>query len=72
MHLSYAIGTPTIAIFSSRGYPVKWYPSCSEFVLRKQNYLCVKCYNVCKDNNICLREITPAQVLEKIDLILTY
>jgi ADP-heptose:LPS heptosyltransferase len=67
MHLSYAVGTPVIAIFSSRDYKRKWYPpEGKNFVLRNENIYCTDCFmNVCTGEK-CLVKIKPENVINLI------
>lgn len=68
MHLSYAVGTPVIAIFSSRDYPDKWFPpnDGKNAVLRNYNVFCNNCFNKeCYDNK-CIKGITPKAVIDKL------
>lgn len=69
MHLSYAVGTPVIAIFSGRDYPGKWYPpdDGKNIVVRNHLPQCVKCFkNEC--DNLCLKQIKPEQLIDKIKI----
>jgi lipopolysaccharide heptosyltransferase II len=68
MHLSYAVGTPVIAIFSGRDYPDKWFPPKDQknIVIRNSTGTCKSCFNVPCDN-LCLKQIIPGDVLKKIE-----
>jgi ADP-heptose:LPS heptosyltransferase len=68
MHLAYAVGTPLIAIFSSRDYASKWYPPNENFIFRENKRLCTKCLDICIDKNACLYSIKPAQIINAIEL----
>lgn len=57
MHLAYAVGTPLIAIFSSRDYAGKWFPPLNNITLKSDKLICVDCFKKCKRNNECLRNI---------------
>ncbi|MFN3874262.1 MAG: glycosyltransferase family 9 protein, partial [Ignavibacterium sp.] len=48
MHLAYAVGTPLIAIFSSRDYAGKWFPPENEknIVFRNNDIYCTTCFSV--------------------------
>lgn len=73
MHLSYAVGTPVIALFSNRDYPIHWYPpyNGNNFVFRANNIDCCICLKeICPYNNKCMRAITPEMVIEKIKTML--
>ncbi len=70
MHLTYAVNTPVIGIFSGRDYANKWYPLKENLTFRIQNIVCVDCLNECKNNNECLRNIKPTQIFNAIDDII--
>jgi ADP-heptose:LPS heptosyltransferase len=64
MHLSYSVGTPTIALFSNRDLPGKWFPPQREnVVFRATNISCAACLSETCGNNICMQVITPDAVL---------
>ncbi len=70
MHLAYAVGTPLIAIFSSRDYEGKWYPPENEknIVFRNNNIYCANCFsNECNDN-LCLKEIKSQKIINTLNL----
>ena len=70
MHLAYAVGTPLIAIFSSRDYAGKWFPPENEknIVLRNNDIYCATCFSVECNSNLCMKEIKPEHIIEKINL----
>lgn len=72
MHLSYAVGTPTIALFSSRDFPGKWFPPESEInkVFRTPGVSCSLCLSETCKNNICMQAIHPAGVIEQAEQLL--
>jgi ADP-heptose:LPS heptosyltransferase len=72
MHLSYAVGTPVIAIFSSRDYPNKWFPpeNGKNIVFRNNNIFCQGCFSEECDDNRCLKEIKPANIIAKLDSLI--
>ena len=72
MHLSYAVGTPTIALFSSRDFPGKWFPpeNSNNKVFRAPNVSCSLCLSETCHNNICMQVIQPAQVIEQAEQLL--
>jgi ADP-heptose:LPS heptosyltransferase len=71
MHLSYAVGTPTIALFSSRDLPGKWYPpEGTNYVFRKENVHCEACFSEVCNNNICMQAILPEEVIELAEQVL--
>lgn len=65
MHLSYAVGTPTIAIFSSRDLPGKWFSPEPENVFRSAGIFCEACYSEICRNNICMQMILPESVIAR-------
>jgi len=73
MHLAYAVGTPLIAIFSSRDYAGKWFPpeDGENIILRNDIILCTDCFDSCKRSNECLKKIKPMKVIGIFKLILT-
>ncbi len=72
MHLSYAVGTPVIALFSSRDFPGRWYPPNNGVnrIFRTENVHCAICLSDTCTNNICMQAIKPAQVIEAINELL--
>ena len=69
MHLAYAVGTPLIAIFSSRDYAGKWFPPANEknIVFRNNDVYCANCFNEEVNGNKCLREIIPQKIIERLN-----
>ena len=68
MHMSYAVSTPTIAIFSARDLPGKWYPPVeNNLVLRAKGIACEACMSEVCHNNICMQAILPEQVIEAVE-----
>ncbi len=58
MHLSYAVGTPVLGIFSSRDFQQKWFPPKGNIALRNNLVPCSLCFSeVCADN-ICMKGIS--------------
>lgn len=57
MHLSYAAGTPVLAIFSSRDFPNKWFPPQGSLVLRNNDIQCSLCLSETCPDNICMKGI---------------
>lgn len=69
MHLSYAVGTPVVAVFSARDYPNKWFPpsASGSAVLRRTDIRCSPCFlDQCPFENRCLRLVTPEQVIREL------
>jgi ADP-heptose:LPS heptosyltransferase len=57
MHLSYAVGTPVIGLFSSRDFQEKWFPPSPSIALRNYNVHCSLCFSETCSNNICMQGI---------------
>jgi ADP-heptose:LPS heptosyltransferase len=60
MHLSYAIGTPVIGLFSNWEFPNTWHPPNNNLnvALRAKNIPCEVCLlTECPYNNLCINEI---------------
>jgi heptosyltransferase-3 len=71
MHLSYGVGTPTIALFSSRDLPGKWYPPLDRNVFfRTPDVPCQACFSETCNNNICMQAISPEQVIAEAENLL--
>lgn len=70
MHLSYAVGTPVYAIFSARNYRGKWNPPTDGKNKTFVDYgvPCAGCMNAPCADNICMKQITPGQVIQSIQL----
>ncbi len=66
MHISYSVGTPTIALFSSRDFPGKWYPPENEknVVFRSANIPCSICIGKSCEKNICMDKIATQEVIK--------
>lgn len=62
MHLSYAVGTPVLAIFSSRDFPNKWFPPVGNQVLRNNHIHCSLCLSETCADNICMKGIPLEKV----------
>ncbi len=73
MHLSYAVGTPVLGLFSSRDFAGKWYPPDDGYNLafRTENVHCSICFSETCGNNICMQAIKPAQVIQYMTEMLT-
>ena len=73
MHLSYAVGTPVVAIFSCRDYPIKWYPPIwnKNYVFRADKIDCECCFvETCLYDNRCINAIGVEAVFGKVVEIL--
>ncbi|WP_331774354.1 glycosyltransferase family 9 protein [Sulfurospirillum sp. 1612] len=65
MHLSYAVGTKVIGIFSARGFRGKWYPPKDlGIVLRDNNIECNLCYKETCEHLSCLKNITSNKIID--------
>jgi heptosyltransferase-1 len=68
LHLSYAVGTPVIGIFSNRDYPEQWFPPkiVLNHAFRADNIPCTICLReICNMEKICMHAIRPADVIAK-------
>ena len=65
MHLSYAVGTPTVALFSSRDFKGAWFPpeDGKNIVFRSEGIECALCLSNTCANNICMQAISPLPVI---------
>lgn len=76
LHMAYSVGTPVIGLYSSREYPGKWFPpeDNGNFAFRTKNVECSICWqkgvNKQCNNNICMQQIVPENVIEKAEEIL--
>lgn len=71
MHLSYAVGTPVVALFSSRDFPDKWFPpEKGNVVFRTPEVHCSLCLSETCPNNICMQQIKPVKVIEAMESLL--
>jgi heptosyltransferase-3 len=64
MHLSYAVSTPVVAVFTSRDFIGTWFPPKSEknIVFRSDDIPCSICLSEFCANNICIQQIRPSSV----------
>lgn len=69
MHMSYAVNTPTIALFSCRDLPGKWYPPLTKnnIVFRTEAVECEACFSETCNNNICMKAILPEKIIQIIN-----
>jgi heptosyltransferase-2 len=71
MHLSYAVGTKVLAIFSARDFRGKWYPPEKlGYVFRDEDIKCRLCYKESCDDVKCLKNIQPGVIINKLKGIL--
>lgn len=72
MHLSYTVGTPVCALFSARNYKGKWNPPKDNrnSVFSDYSVSCAGCMNKPCDDNICMKNITPEEVIQSIKHVL--
>jgi heptosyltransferase-2 len=67
MHLSYAVGTKVIALFSARGFRKKWYPPKDMgIILRDDRIECRLCYAEKCEHLSCLKNIRVEEVIKQI------
>jgi ADP-heptose:LPS heptosyltransferase len=71
MHLSYAVGTPVLALFSARDYPGLWFPPAAlGRVFRNTDLACAGCLSArCADNQ-CLKRVAPDAVVRALEPLL--
>jgi ADP-heptose:LPS heptosyltransferase len=64
MHLTYAVGTPLVALFSSRDFPGKWFPPDNgrSTVFRTPNVPCSLCLSETCGDNVCMKAIKTGMV----------
>ena len=68
MHLSAAVGTPCVAIFSSRNLPGEWFPPGAQHRMLYRNICCMGCKrDVCEDRGkMCIRSISVDEVVDHV------
>lgn len=69
MHVAYAMGTPTVAIFSARFHPNIWYPYGDRQIVLRKRIECELCNkDICPKYAYpkCLELISPDEVLEAV------
>jgi len=68
MHLSYAVGTQTLALFSARDFKNKWYPPEEKNIVFRDNDIeCRICLSEnCLDNK-CMQNIKPKQIIKYLE-----
>ncbi len=68
-HLSYAMNTFTIGIFTARDVVGAWNPPAPNIALRKGEIECSMCWGKNDDcsDNVCIKRITPQEVVEVIN-----
>jgi len=74
MHVAYAVGTPTVAIFGSRFYPNIWYPYGERQIVLRGEAECALCDDdVCAlyEYPACLAQVTPDRVLQAVYTLLS-
>jgi ADP-heptose:LPS heptosyltransferase len=70
MHLSYAVETPIVAVFSARDYPNKWFPPEGNIVLRDNDIECSVCFTETCTDNQCMKSISSKTVIESVENLL--
>jgi len=68
MHIAAVMGTPIVAIFSARDFPLQWYPHGNGHVVLRQDVPCSPCFkNVCDVGLTCLDRIGTDEVLNAVE-----
>ena len=68
MHISAAVGTPTVSIFSARDLPVQWFPYGEGHLVLRRDVPCSPCLKeVCSHDLLCLDKITVDDVVSAVD-----
>ena len=73
MHLSYAVGTPVIGLFSNWDFPRTWHPPENNLnaAVRAKDIPCTVCLKEkCPYNSMCIKQIEVSQVKAQIELLL--
>ena len=69
MHLTYALNTKLVALFSARDYAEKWYPPTNRGVVLRYDIKCSPCFlDKCPINNECINSITVEEVDDTVGL----
>jgi len=63
MHLAYAVGTPVIALFSTRELSDKWFPPQEKSKVIEKIETCSFCFKQNCENNICMQNIAVDEVV---------
>ena len=72
MHLSAAVGTPTVSIFSARDFEQRWYPVGIGHEVLRRDAPCSPCFKeVCDRDLICIKGIEADDVLSAVERQLT-
>jgi ADP-heptose:LPS heptosyltransferase len=67
MHLTYALNTKLIALFSARDYAEKWYPPTNRGIVLRYDIKCSPCFlDECPINNECINNIAVEEVVDAI------
>ena len=69
MHVAAAMGTPVVAVFSARDYPLRWHPYGEQHTVLRTEIECGPCFaEVCPYYDLpkCLDAISVEQVLEAV------
>ncbi len=62
MHLAYAVGTPVVALFSTRDITAKWRPYGEQNIAIEKQVPCSYCFSRHCDDNICMQQISVDEV----------
>ncbi len=66
MHLCYAVGTPVVALFSTRDLSDKWHPPKRGNKVIEKTIECSFCLKTTCSNNICMTSILPEEVYDSL------
>jgi heptosyltransferase-1 len=67
MHLAAAVGTPVVALFSSRDFPVRWFPAGTGHTVLRHDVPCSPCFlDECPKGLPCLNGIEADDVLRAV------
>ncbi|WP_237671392.1 glycosyltransferase family 9 protein [Desulfobacca acetoxidans] len=62
MHLAALVGTPIVALFSARQFPVMWEPCSDNAVILRKSVPCELCFQEDCDHLTCMKAITVEEV----------
>lgn len=74
MHVAYAMGAPTVAIFSARFHPNIWYPYGDRQIVLRKEIDCALCdKDICPHHEYpeCLALIQPGEVIDAVRRVIT-
>ena len=71
MHLCDATETKQVVLFSTRDLSNKWFPNHNDSIVIEKVLPCSFCLKTMCDNNICMTQITPKEVYEKVKKLIS-